>query len=1441
MKLAYNLKSFIFQDLVYKLMIIFQLSQYIKTDCNITHPVLKNNNCYSIYCSPQDYNSSVCTINNSIAKIQWLTNIMPISEINFRFIHPFLTKNKDFIIQTTSVLIAKTRRYFGLTNEGRYYFNDSKGEETPYYSIDAKGSSEDELLYKFEGTAASVQFENDDNDYFLSVGNKDSYAELIDYKENTITRKLSEKFYYVYIVSEISSIFPLTITPNDINDHKKYYLIPFIILYQGNHYFMCKIYYFNSTDITNGYERVSKIDKLSVDRKIISCFQSQTTYYIFCFYQNVLFYFQIIVLEPSLNLNSKIDTSIDLGENGDENEFIFFKGIYLINNTGFYLYYKSISSNPTIAIKEWNGSDEIKDYNFNNFTLDKFDFNANVVYNDLININSNQICFTTISPDKKIIYIIIFHFYQEYTKMMIRYYTIKLYELYNKKILLDLRLNLFGNFISLTSSFCSNDLCDSNSNEHYSYLIIFSYPNFTDIDFDLIQHLKYTNDNITNINIDLTSYKNYSKIDNNIFGYYYKGIKILSVPDNLKAFSLLYNTEIKGNYSLINNENISISISLEDQKIKDEYIIKLAIIVSEPDYINLKDYITDIDISKGDENENLYYTSKEYIGKTSYFRIIKDGFLSTDCKDEECSLCREEDNDKCITCKNDFTLEEEEKICKTPIKSTIPIKIFSSILNTQSSSIDIKNLKTSIIIYDNNKTEEINKCSKDLILNKNCNEIITDEQIRMIYGELKNILNNNYTNESIILLTKNVAFQLSTLEEQNKQTLETIFISNVDIGDCQKLIKKQENLKEEDVLIILKADIKSEDNKATYVQYEIYTPNKTKVDLKVCQNTSIFINTPIKLSQEFESLYNSLNESGYNLFNSNDSFYNDICSPYTSEKGIDIPMIDRQNEIYTNMKDYSICQKNCTFLYYNSTNKKSKCDCKVQIEETIIDTKLINFKDELIGSFYITLKNSNFLVLKCFKLTFSIKGQTHNIGSYVMSILFLILIFFIIIHYVTSNKKLKNIMKDIILRKKNLNNIEGLYIKKGEKLKFNKVFDTEIMDKIENKDKNKNKKKAKKQRIKIENNIFKTSPKKSERNKVKRLKIKNGPPPKRKNFDKINKRSSFIIMNRSNSKNKIIDLVSKDEEKKFGYTDKCLKKIIVKKGKDKKKNKKSKFDNISFNDTKINNKNIFSPKKFVRYSSSGLIKEKKKKYNNKNLDKINKKNNTIENYNNQELNDLNYNLAIDLDKRTYFQYYFSLLKKKHMILFTFFPSDDYNLRTMKISLFLLTFSLYFTIDGFFFTDETMHNIYINNGAFQFLYQIPLILYSSFITSFIHLLLKYLSLSENSIIKLKNENNIDSILQKAKEIEKILKIKFIIFYICSFIFMSFFWYFISSFCAVYKNTQIILFKDTLLSFLLAMLYPLGLNLLPGFFRIPAVRSPKRDKECLYKISNILALI
>ena len=222
---------------------------------------------------------------------------------------------------------------------------------------------------------------------------------------------------------------------------------------------------------------------------------------------------------------------------------------------------------------------------------------------------------------------------------------------------------------------------------------------------------------------------------------------------------------------------------------------------------------------------------------------------------------------------------------------------------------------------------------------------------------------------------------------------------------------------------------------------------------------------------------------------------------------------------------------------------------------------------------------------------------------------------------------------------------------------------------------------------------------------------------------------------------------------------------------------------------------------------------------------------------------MEYEKALIFDKRKYFQYYCSLLKKKQLILFTFLPANDYNLIYVKIALFIISFSLYFTINGFFFTDETMHDIYKDNGVFNILYQIPQILYSSIISSIINLLLKQLSLSEKNILeikKLENSNDVNN-NERIKKIKLYLKVKLILFFIFRFLLMLFFWYLISCFCSVYINTQTILIKDTLISFVTSMVYPFGLCLLPGFFRLPSLKTESNGNKCLYKFSLIVAFL
>ena len=70
-------------------------------------------------------------------------------------------------------------------------------------------------------------------------------------------------------------------------------------------------------------------------------------------------------------------------------------------------------------------------------------------------------------------------------------------------------------------------------------------------------------------------------------------------------------------------------------------------------------------------------------------------------------------------------------------------------------------------------------------------------------------------------------------------------------------------------------------------------------------------------------------------------------------------------------------------------------------------------------------------------------------------------------------------------------------------------------------------------------------------------------------------------------------------------------------------------------------------------------------------------------YDDEEKNSLSYKLALKFDKRSYCEYYISLLKTKHVFIFAFFHSKDYNVRIIKIDLFLLNFSIYFTVNALF--------------------------------------------------------------------------------------------------------------------------------------------------------------
>ena len=62
-------------------------------------------------------------------------------------------------------------------------------------------------------------------------------------------------------------------------------------------------------------------------------------------------------------------------------------------------------------------------------------------------------------------------------------------------------------------------------------------------------------------------------------------------------------------------------------------------------------------------------------------------------------------------------------------------------------------------------------------------------------------------------------------------------------------------------------------------------------------------------------------------------------------------------------------------------------------------------------------------------------------------------------------------------------------------------------------------------------------------------------------------------------------------------------------------------------------------------------------------------------YNNDELNEFEYDLALHYDKRTYWTYYISLIQIKHDLIFSFLNNNDYNSNIIKIDLFFIEFAI----------------------------------------------------------------------------------------------------------------------------------------------------------------------
>ena len=146
------------------------------------------------------------------------------------------------------------------------------------------------------------------------------------------------------------------------------------------------------------------------------------------------------------------------------------------------------------------------------------------------------------------------------------------------------------------------------------------------------------------------------------------------------------------------------------------------------------------------------------------------------------------------------------------------------------------------------------------------------------------------------------------------------------------------------------------------------------------------------------------------------------------------------------------------------------------------------------------------------------------------------------------------------------------------------------------------------------------------------------------------------------------------------------------------------------------------------------------------------------------LNESSYKKALLYDKRTFFQYFCSLLKSEHLLFFAIIPTKDYNSKSIKICIFLFSFALFFSDNAIFMNEDAIHNIYENQGTFDFIYQIPQIIYSNVISFVIDKIIRFLSLSQGDVIEEKKKRNREKKSLNSNKFFRVLLIKYVLFFI-----------------------------------------------------------------------------
>ena len=351
---------------------------------------------------------------------------------------------------------------------------------------------------------------------------------------------------------------------------------------------------------------------------------------------------------------------------------------------------------------------------------------------------------------------------------------------------------------------------------------------------------------------------------------------------------------------------------------------------------------------------------------------------------------------------------------------TLILKVYSKIPQNLSSNI-IDDIKSLLFLLPEGKTIAFNNSLINLTLYNTSDESFSYDKMNINFENCLTILQKvydldpffDYSNNNTNEIYKRCFFIIIKIEINRKLAMDNtsyFYKKNISLTYPSKKGTSVSFSKNNSIT----------KRPTNHIEYLIFNGKKGNIlDTSYCNDLNVKVLHPIT-DQNMVDLNSSktlYEKYKIDVFKTNDSFFNNICTNFTSDKKTDMTLRQRREYFYQNV---SFCDANCTYIEVNYTSNTAICAC--EIKDGVVNGEILLEEDidnENGFSYDDVISVINYKVFKCYKEVFDLKRLLVNVGNYT-SLFFIIVFTICVIHFYINRKR--NVMRFFQIMKERYNN-----------------------------------------------------------------------------------------------------------------------------------------------------------------------------------------------------------------------------------------------------------------------------------------------------------------------------------------------------------------------------------------------------------------------------------